>query len=130
MPEFPSLSHIAITVSDLAVSRPWYRKFFGMEPAIDEDTGPYHHVVWALPNGTFFGLHQFPDPAEGRFDERRVGLDHVSFLVASREEIDAWLRRLDDEGIPHGTVNEIPFGTHLAVRDPDNIQLELFAPAG
>jgi catechol 2,3-dioxygenase-like lactoylglutathione lyase family enzyme len=128
MSGFPSLNHIAITVSDLEVSRPWYKRFFGSDPVIDEDTGPYHHVVWALPNGVFFGLHQFPDPVKRDYNERAPGLDHVSFLVEGRTEIDEWVRRLDEEGITHGTVNAIPFGTYLAVRDPDNIQLELYAP--
>lgn len=130
MSGFPSLSHVAITVSNLDVSRPWYRRFFGSDPVVDEDTGPYHHVVWALPNGTYFGLHQFPDPAPGDFNERRLGLDHVSFAVSNADEIETWVRRLDEEGIAHGTVNVIPMGTHLAVRDPDNIQLELYAPPG
>ena len=30
------------------------------EPVLDQDTGPFRHVVW-LVGGTLFGLHQFPD---------------------------------------------------------------------
>jgi len=62
----------------------------------------------------------------GPFDERRVGLDHLAFNVASRDELDAWVIRLDELGISHtGITEEEPWDV-LVFRDPDNIQLELF----
>ena len=66
---FPSITHVAVTVSDLDVSVPWYDALFGARAVLDEDTGPFRHVVYAL-GDTLFGLHQFPDPAGGSFDER------------------------------------------------------------
>src|SRR5438132_1442890 len=39
---------------------PWYTGLLGGEPVLDEDTGPFRHVVWVV-NGTMLGLHQFPD---------------------------------------------------------------------
>jgi glyoxylase I family protein len=48
MPEFPAITHVALTVSDLDRSRPWYQQLFGSDPVIDEDTGPFHHVVWLM----------------------------------------------------------------------------------
>ena len=80
MDPFPPITHVAFTVSDLERSVPWYRAVFGAEPVLDEDTGPVRHVVFAV-GGTLFGLHQFPDPRPGTFDERRAGLDHVAFGV-------------------------------------------------
>ena len=35
----PELHHVALTVNDLGVSRPWYQKLFGLDPVMDEDTG-------------------------------------------------------------------------------------------
>ncbi len=29
MSEFPAIGHVAVTVSDLAVSRPWYQRLIG-----------------------------------------------------------------------------------------------------
>jgi hypothetical protein len=29
MPEFPAITHVALTVSDLGRSRPWYKELFG-----------------------------------------------------------------------------------------------------
>jgi len=79
----PAISHVAVTVTDLSVSEPWYTRVFGVEPVLDEDTGPFRHIVYAL-GGTLFGLHGFPDlTGKEPFDERTPGLDHVSFVVSS-----------------------------------------------
>ena len=72
MPEFPAIQHVALTVSDLGRSVPWYRGLIGADPVLDEDTGPFRHVVWLI-GGTLLGLHQFADadPGDG-FDEHRL----------------------------------------------------------
>ena len=129
MTAFPPLSHVALTVRDLAVSAPWYEALFDAEPVIDEDTDPdLHHTVY-LVGGTLVGLHQHatPAPAEG-FSEYRVGLDHVAFGCADRDELEKWSRRLDELGIEHGEIKDAPYGSGLSFRDPDGIALEFFAP--
>ncbi len=130
MTDFPPLTHVALTVRDLAVSVPWYSALFGAEPVLDEDTGAdFHHTVYLLGNGTLFGLHehQRPVPA-GSFSEFRVGLDHVAFGCADRGELEKWSRRLDELGIVHGDIDDAHYGSGLSFRDPDGIALELFAP--
>jgi catechol-2,3-dioxygenase len=95
---------------------------------LDEDTGPFRHIVYQL-GGTLLGLHGFPAlTSEERFDERRPGLDHIAFGCASRDELVEWAARLDDLGIEHGQIVDAAYGSGLAFRDPDNIALELFAP--
>jgi catechol-2,3-dioxygenase len=129
MPEFPTITHVALTVSDLSRSAPWYERLFGSKPVIDEDTGPFHHVVWLLGGQTLVGLHQFPDRADDlSFDERRVGLDHLAFACRNRGELEEWKARLDELGIANGGVVDAPYGSGLSFRDPDNIALEFFAP--
>jgi catechol 2,3-dioxygenase-like lactoylglutathione lyase family enzyme len=97
-----------------------------------------------LPAGVFLsngavGLGSGPSPAPerapagDRFDEARVGLDHLSFAVADRGELERAARLLDERGVPRGEVTDLgdAFGLYvLAFRDPDNIQLELTAPHG
>ena len=62
-----------------------------------------------LPSGVFLsngalglGIGPSPDPgrapAADRFDEARVGLDHLSFQVASRGELELAARLLDERG--------------------------------
>lgn len=130
MPEFPPLNHVALTVRDLAISVPWYEALFDAEPVIDEDTDPdMHHTVYLLGNGTLFGLHQHDTPApDETFSEFRVGLDHVAFGCADRQELEKWAGRLDEIGLDHGDIKDAGYGSGLSFRDPDGIALEFFAP--
>jgi glyoxylase I family protein len=68
-------------------------------------------------------------PGGDRFDENRVGLDHLSFSVASRAELVEAARLFDEQGVPHGEITRLDgFGIDiLPFRDPDNVQLELTA---
>ena len=129
MTTFPAISHVALTVRDLDNSVPWYTRLLDAEPVLDEDTGPFRHVVWNL-DGTLLGLHQFPDGDGAQpFDERRPGLDHVAFGCSDRDELLTWRARLDALGVVHGGIVDAPYGSGLSFRDPDGLPLELFAPA-
>jgi catechol 2,3-dioxygenase-like lactoylglutathione lyase family enzyme len=131
MSSFPAITHVAVTVTDLARSVEWYRGLLGSDPVLDEDTGPFHHTVFLLGNGTLLGLHKLPGTPQGdRFAEHRAGLDHLAFGCADRAELLGWQARLDELGIPHGGLVDAHYGTGLSFRDPDNIALEFFAPPG
>jgi glyoxylase I family protein len=131
MAQLPAVSHVALTVTDLARSVPWYERLLGTKPVLDEDTDGLHHTVYLLPGGTLLALHQHHTAtSDSRFDEHRPGLDHLSFGVADRAELKAWQARLAELGIPHGEVVDAHYGSALSFRDPDNIALELFAPPG
>lgn len=129
MTDFPPVTHLAVTVTDLAVSVPWYERLFGVAPAMDEDTNGFHHTVFPLAGGMLFGLHAHPGTdADDAFHELRAGLDHVAFGCAGRDDLEGWAVRLDGMGIDHGDIVDAHFGSGLAFRDPDNIALEFFAP--
>jgi catechol-2,3-dioxygenase len=127
---FPALNHVAITVRDMKVSGPWYRRLFDADPVIDEHTAAgFRHLVWVLDGGTLFGIHQHEHPAPNeRFSEFRVGLDHVGFGCASRAELETWMNRLGELRIQHGGIIDASYGSGLSFRDPDGIALEFFAP--
>ncbi|MDT5091210.1 MAG: hypothetical protein QOH60_573 [Mycobacterium sp.] len=130
MADFPGLAHVAVTVKDADASGAWYRELIGADPVVDEHTDAgFRHLVWVLPGGTLFGIHQHergvPDE---RFTEFRVGLDHVGFGVASRADLETWMDRLNALGISHGGIVDAGYGSGLSFRDPDGIALELFAP--
>jgi len=128
--QFPGITHAALTVRDLEVSVPWYKRLVGADPVMDEDTGPYHHVVWALDGGSLLSIHKHTTPpAEGdRFDELRLGLDHLAFGVPDRAALEKCQRQLDELGIAHGGIIDAHYGSALSFRDPDNNALEFFAP--
>ena len=127
-PTIPAITHVAVTVTDLEASEAWYTMVLGVEPVLDEDTGPFRHIVYAIGN-TLLGLHGFPDLVSRQpFDERRPGLDHIAFGCESRSDLEKWAARLDELGVVHGEIVDAHYGSGLSFRDPDNIALELFAP--
>lgn len=127
--DFPGLGHVAVTVTDIDRSREWYSKLFDSQPVLDEDTGSFYHVVWALGGGSLFGIHTHPRENDSPgFSEFRTGLDHIAFGVPARSELESWESRLDELGIKHGGIVDAPYGCGLSFRDPDNLPLEFFAP--
>ena len=129
MSSFPAVTHVAVTVSDLDVSVPWYSRLFGSDAVLDEDTGPFRHVVYSIGGGQLFGLHQFPNGEwAGEFNPRGAGLDHVAFTCADRADLQQWADRLTALGIKHGGIVDAHYGSGLSFKDPDDIALEFFAP--
>ena len=137
MPVTPtSFAHVRLTVTDIERSRAFYDQLFGLPvayelpPDADAETREklaflFGGVLYRL-GDSMLGLRPV---ADDRFDEDRVGLDHLSFAVASRDDLDAAALLLDEMGVPHEAVKDITHGYLLEFRDPDNIALELFAPA-
>ena len=73
MPEFPAITHVALTVTSLERSVPWYKDLFDSDPILDEDAGPFHRVAWHS-GGTIVGVTQFPDlDSTEPFNERPAG---------------------------------------------------------
>ena len=76
--------------------------------------------------GLTIGLMQHNPGKDGDFSEFRVGLDHLALTVTSREELERWIVQLDACDVKHSEIHDIPYGSVVVFRDPDNIQLELF----
>lgn len=124
-----AVNHITLTVTDRDRAREFYTGVLGFEFLME--FGP----KYLLGNGSvILALNLSPDPAraiaDDQFDENRVGLDHVSFNVGSREVLDQAAQILDERGISRGEIKDLAdLGMYvMAFRDPDNIQLELTAP--
>jgi glyoxylase I family protein len=129
-PMLGPITHVALTVRDIDVSAPWYAALIGSGPVLDEDTGPFRHAVFAV-GGTLLGLHEFPEGIdELPFSPRRLGVDHVAFAAADRNELVAWERRLTEMVVPHGGIVDAHYGSALSFKDPDGLPLEIFCPPG
>ena len=129
MPEFGSVSHLDLSVSDVEASASWYCEVLGLRRLSRVDLDNRIMIVLGhKASGLIIGLNQHHEPAADRFDERRPGLDHVGFAVADRADLDAWQARLAELGVEHSPVQDAPSGsgTALVFRDPDNIQLEFW----
>ena len=134
------IHHLRLTVTDLQRSRDFYTSLLGFQVAVESpppDDPAAEEVFKILFGGVvmirgnlLMGLRPMA-PAGNRFDPDRVGLDHLSFGVASREELEQAARLFDERGVNHGTITRLAgFGIDvLPFEDPDGVQLELTAPA-
>ena len=136
----PGYAHVRITVTDIAQSKAFYDAVFGWPTAVDasdrvDEPGItqsrenfYGGTVYQTPSGALFGLRPVA-PAGQRFDPDVAGLDHVSFMVDSRDDLVGAATELDALGIEHGEVTDLtPAGIAiLSFQDPDGINLELTA---
>jgi len=126
-----AVHHISLTVSDVARAETFYTTLLGFQRIAE--FGPRA----LLSNGSMIlGLGPSPDPDQAmegdRFNENRIGMDHLSLAVNSRADLEAAVILLDEHGVNRGEIADLePFQIYiLAFRDPDNIQVELTAPYG
>jgi glyoxylase I family protein len=131
--------HVRLTVTDVPRSQAFYTEVFGFQVAMPgpPDDDPDGLVADALQGGVvllnagvMIGLRPVDATnADDRFDPFRVGLDHLSFAVDNRSDLDAALKVYDERGIEHGPIREVPaMGlAFLAAFDPDGIAVELTA---
>jgi catechol 2,3-dioxygenase-like lactoylglutathione lyase family enzyme len=136
-------AHVRLTVTDIVRSKTFYDEVFGFPTAIDQsehvdepgvkDSAEafYGGVVYQTPSGALLGLRPVATPGQ-RFDSEHTGLDHVSLMVASRDDLVAAEQALDERGIEHGQVNDLTEAgmAILSFSDPDGIHLELTAMLG
>ena len=111
------IHHLRLTVTDLARSREFYTSLLGFDvavesPAADDPAAEamneilFGGVVMARGN-LLMGLRPVA-PADDRFDDDRVGLDHLSFDVPSRADLDQAVSLFDGRGVPHGEISRCP----------------------
>ena len=133
------IHHLRLTVTDVHRSREFYTGLLGFQVAVEspppDDPAAaetfsvlFGGVVMARGN-LIMGLRPMA-PAADRFDPDRVGLDHLSFGVPGREDLEQAVRLFDEHGVTHGEITRLSsFGIDvLSFEDPDGMQLELTAP--
>jgi glyoxylase I family protein len=133
------IHHLRLTVTDLERSRQFYTGLLGFEiaaespPPDDPSAAEVFKILFGgvvmIRGNLLMGLRPMASAGD-RFDPDRVGLDHLSFGVAGREELEQAKRLLEERGLPHGEITSLTaFGIDvLPFEDPDGIQLELTAP--
>ena len=132
-------AHVRLTVTDIARSKAFYDQVFGWPVAIDasdrvDEPGVrqsaeqfFGGTVYQTPQGTLFGLRPV---GTAEFDSEHTGLDHVSFAVTSRADLESAAQKLTEAGIVHGDVIDLTAAgmAILSFQDPDDINVELTAP--
>lgn len=121
--------HLRLIVTDPVRSRDFYTRVLNFQVIAELPPG------FVMSNGNLvMGITSPWDTSQAipndRFSPNRVGLDHLSFSVANRAELQKAAALFDELDIEHGEIRDLPpFGiTILSFSDPDGIQLELTAP--
>lgn len=135
-PGISGIHHLSLTVTDIEASLAWYQRLLRADrvpskfPHYEREETGYGVLLTEPRSGLVIGLHTNTANRGEEFDEARTGLDHVSFQVDSRADLESWTAWLDELGIDHTGIRDQkePFAYSTVVfRDPDNIQLELVA---
>jgi catechol 2,3-dioxygenase-like lactoylglutathione lyase family enzyme len=112
--------HVSLQATDVRRSEQWYVNAFGLirvDGEIAEDgTG---HVVLVSPTG---GWMLSIGTAE------QAAVEHVAIGCDSRDALVKWRDDLEERGSAPGTITDAPYGSGFVLRDPDGIEVELFAP--
>jgi catechol 2,3-dioxygenase-like lactoylglutathione lyase family enzyme len=117
------IHHLKIPVSDLARSRAWYEKVFGLTVEFEFPDGD--GVVRGLAGrigGIPVALRQNPDAAQGI-----SGFDPICFAIADRAAAEAWMAHLDQQDAEHSGIHEATTGWMVQVHDPDGIAIRLYS---
>jgi catechol 2,3-dioxygenase-like lactoylglutathione lyase family enzyme len=123
-------SHLSLTVTDLDRSTEWYREMLGFAVDSRVEAETFRRNRLRHPEaGIMLTLTAHEANAGGTFDERRTGMDHVSFAVPTIDDLHNLKALFEEKGVEHSEVKPIASGAGgmITFRDPDNIQLELFA---
>lgn len=133
MPAMTGVHHVALTVTDVDRSVPWYERVLGFTTIGRDDEGEtgLRKVFLRGPGiGLTLTLVQHPAGRGALFDECRPGLDHLTFSVPSPDSLLEWTDRLTEHGVtfsPPSPEPTAPGSLVIALRDPDGIQLVLWA---
>ncbi|HET7486395.1 MAG TPA: VOC family protein [Acidimicrobiales bacterium] len=122
-----AIHHLSLSVTDLGPSTEWYRQTLGFEVVAEVEGDGFRRNRMRSPGGVILTLTAH-DRNEGEaFDERRTGMDHVSLAVGGDDEVVEWKHRFERLGVEHSDIKRLrPGAAMITLRDPDNIQLEVF----
>ena len=115
-----AINHISLSVTDVRKSERWYVDALGLIRIDGEiaDDGSGHVALMYPAGGWVVGLASAPT----------AGVEHVAFTCPDREGLVTWRDELIRRGVAAGSITDAPYGSGYVVRDPDGVELELFAP--
>jgi glyoxylase I family protein len=133
MSELAAVHHVAITVTDVDRSVPWYVRVLGLAEYIrreDPNTGIQKVFLRSAEESLVVMLVQYPDTERKSLSEPRIGLEHVAFKVDDLSALAEWENKLTEYGVPFSPTRPsqtLVGSSVLVLHDPDGIQIEIWA---
>jgi catechol 2,3-dioxygenase-like lactoylglutathione lyase family enzyme len=118
------IAHATLTVSDVQKTKKFYENLFGVEIVSDNK-----YSFSLLKAGIPCWFVQWPENKDkkDRFNEKRIGLDHIAFELKTTDELEDVLERLNKMKVKtRGIEFFVDKYPYICFRDPDNIQVEFF----
>ncbi len=119
--------HLSLSVTDLGKSTEWYQQVLGLDVAAEIEGEGFRRTRLRAPgSGVTLTLTRHDQQSGETFSERRPGMDHVALQVASADEVRTLKDRFAQLGVDHSEVKGSNGTAMITLRDPDNIQIEVF----
>lgn len=125
-PNLTRVHHITFSVTELDRSLAWYRDVLGFTEVKRLSVGGLDKAMMVRDELVLTFVAHGDQAVPGPFDERRAGLDHLSFAVPDVTVLRAWVAHLDSRDVDRGDITKATTGHLVAFRDPDNIALEFY----
>ncbi|MCJ2165550.1 MULTISPECIES: VOC family protein [unclassified Pseudodesulfovibrio] len=130
MPEYTGINHLAMVTGDMDATIRFWRDLLGMRMIIGLGHPGYRHYFFEISENDMIAFFEWPgvEPLEERDHgfpvKGRIGFDHISFGVASEDDLweikdkleaaDIWCSEVVDHGFIHS----------IYAFDPNNIPIE------
>jgi catechol 2,3-dioxygenase-like lactoylglutathione lyase family enzyme len=122
--DFGGVFGVKLPVSDLVRSRQWYEQVFGFTVALEfpDHEGVVRGVAGSLPGlgDTSISLRENRPVAAAL-----AGYDILHLSVASRDELENWVAKLDRLTVEHSPISAATSHWLLSVVDPDRLEVRL-----
>jgi glyoxylase I family protein len=118
------LNHVILTIKDVSVSRMFYGDVLGFD--LKDIADGFFFIAGGV---SFFFFPSSQPLLNDRFNEFRIGLDHLAFAAPDEGALQSLVDDLTKADVETRGVETYHTGhRYVAFRDPDNIQLEYWLP--
>jgi catechol 2,3-dioxygenase-like lactoylglutathione lyase family enzyme len=119
--DLAGVHHVTLPVSDVARSCEWYALALGLVVLHDAIDGGAGEVTMVHPSSSIkVALRHDPRRAQAL-----AGFDAIAFTVATIEDLDSLIDRLDARGVTHGAPTPTGTGVSVDIADPDGLVVQL-----
>lgn len=124
---FEGFHHVALIVSDYAVSKKFYTETLGFE--VIAETLRQERESWKLdlrvPGGGMLEVFSFPNPTERPSRPEACGLRHLAFRVSDLDAVVEQLRSRDVL-VEDVRIDDLTGARFTFFADPDGLPLEIY----